>query len=272
MSRSFTNWASGSAFVPISAIMLSVEQYCVAIWWSSILLRIVRVSKSIALDAFPRDPRLLDIWIAAVLSWYRIVGLIWGFPSSDRRFLRPNISVEVSKAVFNSALDVAGDVRVCFLDVMDTAAEFIIPILQPCGLGSLRFASPYEYRIFLPCGSNPFEYINPISFVVRQYSNSLTAIPNCLADHPTRRDPMIEMAYRISNLQFDAGYDKIPTACKKGRCLASLISSSVAGVSKIASSVTLNGLNRSLNPDFTKSLKKLAALSQYLGIFNSVIP
>ena len=60
---------------------------------------------------------------------------------------------------------------------------------------------------------------------------------------PDRRDPNTEIAHRISNLQLDAGYDRIPTACKKGKCLASSISSGVAGSIKSFSSMTDKGID-----------------------------
>jgi hypothetical protein len=60
-----------------------------------------------------------------------------------------------------------------------------------------------------------------MSLVVSAYSNSFTVISKCFFDHPERFDPRTEIAYLISNLQLDAGYERMPTACKNGRDFAS---------------------------------------------------
>jgi hypothetical protein len=134
-----------------------------------------------------------------------VVGFTYKWPSSSSRFRIPSTSVEQSNKVTDSAHVDDGAVKVCIFETNEIAAPFIITIRQPWGLGSLKLASPKAYMILSPWGSRPFEYMMPISFVVSAYSKSLMAISKCFFDHPDLLDPRTEIAYRISNLQFDAG-------------------------------------------------------------------
>ena len=156
-SRNRTNGFSGNAFVPMSAHILEVSTNSVRTWWSSTLFLIERVFKSIARELLPRDPRLLAIWIALLLSWKMTVGYSWYMPNSAIRFRKPNISVEQSNWVTHSAQQVDGAVNVCFFETKEMAAPFIITIRHPCGLGIRRLASAKAYITLSPCGSNPFE-------------------------------------------------------------------------------------------------------------------
>ena len=143
MSRNRGNFGTVSALVPMSASILSVSAYSVLIWWSSIRFLVVRTSRSIARDDFPRDPLLLAIWIVALLSWYTTVGYSWCIPISVIKFLTPKTSVEHENSDVDSAAVVEGADFVCFFDTNDIAAPFIITVWQDWDLGSRWLASAY---------------------------------------------------------------------------------------------------------------------------------
>ena len=68
-SRSPWNWVASSAFVPMSANILSVVVSFGNTWPSSILLRTESVRKDIALVFLDNAPRFIAICNAGLLSW-----------------------------------------------------------------------------------------------------------------------------------------------------------------------------------------------------------